>query len=98
MPTTVGPTEDRRLLGIAMVLAGYFCFSISDTCAKWMSQGGMPTTEVVFVRYAGQFLLVLAIFLPTERLAIARTRRLSLEVVRALCLLSSTVTNFFAIL
>ena len=98
MSATVRPIEDRRLLGIAMVLAGYFCFTIIDTCAKWMSQSGMPTTEVVFIRYAGQFLLVLAIFLPAERLAIARTRRLSLEVVRALCLLSSTVTNFFALL
>lgn len=98
MPSTVRPIEDRRLLGIAMVLAGYFCFTVIDSCAKWLSQAGMPTTEVVFVRYAGQLLLVLAIFLPTERLAILRTHRLGLEIIRGLCLLGSTVANFFAIL
>ena len=66
MSTTVRPIEDRRLLGIAMVLGGYFCFTIIDSCAKWLTLSGLPTGEVVFIRYAGQFVLVTAIFAPTS--------------------------------
>ena len=75
MSTTVRPIEDRRLLGIAMVLGGYFCFTIIDSCAKWLTLSGLPTGEVVFIRYAGQFVLVTAIFAPLLRVELVRTRR-----------------------
>ena len=48
----VKPIEERRLLGIGLVLFGYFCFSIIDSCAKWLMLHGLPPMEVVFVRYA----------------------------------------------
>jgi drug/metabolite transporter (DMT)-like permease len=93
----ISPVEERRLLGIALVLAGFFCFSVIDTCAKWLSLAGLPTGEVVFVRYAGQFVLVLALFAPSAGAGLVRTRRLGTELVRALCLLASTAANFYAI-
>jgi len=96
--STVKPIEDRRLLGIGMMLVGYLCYTIIDSCAKLLSQSGLPTMEVVFVRYAGQLILVLAIFLPREGLRnLTATRSLPLEVARGLCLLGSTVFNFMAI-
>lgn len=97
MALAVRPIEERRLTGIAFILIGYFFFTIIDSCAKWLSLAGLPTTEVVFLRYAGQFLLVSAIFLPTRGVELVRTRSPWLEIVRALCLLGSTVSNFFAI-
>lgn len=97
MASLVKPIEDRRLLGISMMLVGYLCYTIIDSCAKLLSASGLPTMEVVFVRYAGQLILVLAIFLPREGKALARTRSLPLEVARGLCLLGSTVFNFLAI-
>ena len=97
MPRSIAPIEERRLLGIGFVLVGYLMFTIIDSCAKWLSGHGMPTTEVVFVRYAGQLLLVSALFLPTRGTELVRTRNLKLEVARGLCLLGSTVFNFFAI-
>lgn len=97
MSITVRPIEDRRLLGIAMVLGGYFCFTIIDSCAKWLTLAGLPTGEVVFVRYAGQFLLVTAIFAPLLRTELVRTRRPGLELIRGLCLLGSTAANFLAL-
>jgi len=97
MSATVRPIEDRRLLGIAMVLGGYFCFTIIDSCAKWLTLSGLPTGEVVFVRYAGQFVLVTAIFAPLLRVELVRTRRPELELVRGLCLLGSTAANFMAL-
>jgi drug/metabolite transporter (DMT)-like permease len=57
----------------------------------------MPTSEVVFIRYAGQFILAAAFFLPTRGTALLITKRPGLEVIRGLCLLGSTVLNFIAL-
>jgi drug/metabolite transporter (DMT)-like permease len=97
MSSHVRPIEERRLTGIAFVVIGYFFFTIIDSCAKWLSLAGLPTTEIVFVRYAGQLLFVSAIFLPARGVELVRTRSPKLEIARALCLLGSTISNFFAI-
>ena len=94
----VRPLEDRRLFGIGLVLFGYFCFCVIDSCAKWMMLRGLPPMEVVFVRYLGQFILVLALFAPQRGpLALVETRAPWTEVIRGLCLLGSTICNFIAI-
>lgn len=97
MPPAVRPNEDRRPLGIGLVLCGYFFFTVIDSCAKWLSLGGLPTTEVVFIRYASQFILVLAIFAPARGTSLVTTRAPWLEIARGLCLMGSTVANFFAL-
>jgi drug/metabolite transporter (DMT)-like permease len=93
----IKPLEDRRLLGISFILVGYLCFTIIDSCAKFLVQAGMPSMEVVFVRYAGQFILVSAIFLPSGPRELATTRRWKIEVLRGLALLGSTILNFIAV-
>ncbi len=97
MAGLVRPIEDRRLLGIGLVLVAYAMFTVIDSCAKWLTQAGLPLTEVVFVRYAAQFLLVSAIFLPSRGITLVVTRSPRLEIVRGLCLMGSTVANFIAI-
>ena len=97
MPTTIRPIEDRRLLGIGLVLMGYFCFTIIDSCAKYLSQRGLPPLEVAFVRYAAQLLLVTAIFLPQRGIELVRSRAYPSEIIRGLCLMGSTIANFFAL-
>lgn len=94
----VKPIEERRLMGIGLVLFGYLSFSIIDSCAKWLMLHGLPPIEVMFIRYAGQFVVILALFAPQKGLAIAETRRPWLEIVRSLCLLGSTICNFTAII
>jgi len=93
----VAPLEERRLRGIVYVLIGYFCFTVIDSCAKWLTIAGMPTGEVVFVRYAGQLLFAVLIFAPTRGAEMIRTRRPWLELIRGLCLLGSTAANFMAL-
>ncbi len=94
----VKPVEDRRLLGIGLMLGAYFCYTVIDSCAKLMVQAGLPTMEVVFVRYAGQFILVLGLFLPRDGVrALVTTRKPMLEILRGLCLLGSTIANFVAL-
>lgn len=97
MEPAVHPNEDRRLTAIALVLVGYLMFTVIDSCAKWLMQAGMSSSQVVFVRYAGQFILVSALFLPASGVKLLTTRRPWLEVVRGLCLLLSTICNFTAI-
>lgn len=98
MALAVRPIEERRLLGIGLIVAGYLMFTIIDSCAKWLSQSGIPTSEVVFIRYAGQLFIVSALLLPARGRELLATRNLKLEVVRGLFLLLSTAANFLAIL
>lgn len=97
MTRGVKPIEERRLLGIGLVLFGYFCFSVIDSCAKWLMLHGLPPMEVVFVRYAGQFVILVAVFAPQKGVELTQTRRPLLEALRSLCLLGSTICNFIAI-
>jgi drug/metabolite transporter (DMT)-like permease len=94
----VSPLEDRRLLGIGLVLVAYLLFTVVDTCAKWLINAGLPANQVVFVRYAGQFILVSALFLPARGREVLATRKPWLEVARGLCLMGSTLCNFTALL
>ncbi len=89
--------QDRRQFAIALTLVSYLLFTIIDTCAKWLTMRGMPTGQVVFVRYAGQFILVLALFTPRYGLSMLRTQRPGLETIRGLALMGSTAFNFVAL-
>lgn len=97
MALAVRPIEDKRLLGIGLVLIAYAMFTVIDSCAKWLTQAGMPLTQVVFVRYAAQLLLVSAIFLPSRGTTLFVTRSPWVEILRGLSLMASTITNFIAI-
>lgn len=97
MASVVRPREDRRLLGIGLALFGYFCFCVIDSSAKWLMLHGLPPMQTVFVRYLGQFILVLALFAPRRPMTLIETRAPWTEVIRGLCLLGSTICNFIAI-
>ena len=98
MARPIIPIEERRLLGIGLVVAGYVVFTVLDSSAKWLTLAGMPLGEIILVRYAVQVLLVLAIFAPREGRALLATRNLKLEILRGIALLGSTVFNFLALI
>lgn len=92
----VAPIENRALRGIALMLVALLGFTGIDTCAKWLVLAGLPTAEVVFVRYLGHLVLVIAIALPSgERFL--RTGNPGAVGVRGAFLLFSTVLNFAAL-
>lgn len=93
----IKPVEDKRFLGISMVLFAVLMFTGIDTSAKWLALSGMPATEVVFSRYIVHFLLVLVFFLPSQGAALFKTNSPKLEIGRAVVLLLSTVLNFVAV-
>lgn len=94
---TVAPIEDRRLLGIGLVLVGFLCFTGIDTSAKWLALSGMPTPEIVFIRYAMNFILIAGFFLPRYGPILLRSANPRVELLRGLVLLGSTAANFIAI-
>lgn len=92
----LAPIEDRRLLGIALLMLSLLGFTGIDTCAKWLVRDGLPTAEVVFVRYLGHLLLVIGFALPFgERFL--RTENPGAVAVRGAFLLFSTILNFAAL-
>lgn len=94
----VKPVEDRRSLGIGLVLMSLMLFTALDTSAKFLVTAGIPAQQLVFVRYGVHLFLVLSILLPLQGRSLVRTRRPVQEVVRALMLLMATATNFIAVL
>lgn len=97
MSSTIAPIEDRRSLGIGLVVFAQVFFAILDTSAKWLSVAGIPVFEVVFVRYLVPVVVLLAVLLPGHGLAVFRTGNLKLEVLRGLCLAGVTAAMFYAL-
>jgi len=97
MSTTTAPIEERRLLGIGLVLAAYFLFVCLDSSAKWLGLVGLPALQVMFVRYAVHLGLAAAINLPRKGVGLLRTNNFWLEMARAAALVGSTLCNFTAV-
>ena len=76
--------------------AAVLLFSLLDTSAKWLGQSMNPL-QVVFARYAGSMILVLAVINPWSHPGVLRTSRPWLQWGRSLLLLGSTALNFVAL-
>ena len=85
----------NRMIGIALMCGAVISFSFLDAIAKYLN-AYMDTLQVVWARYTGGFLLTLLIFNPVSRPGMMRTGRPILQVVRALLLVCSTISNFLA--
>lgn len=96
-PTGIKPVEDRRFLGIGMMLVAVLMFTGIDTSAKWLALADVPPMEVVFARYTVHLFIVLAFFLPSQGVTLFRSNNVKLEVFRAVVLLCSTILNFIAV-
>ncbi len=92
----VAPLESRANFGIALVLASQLVLVVLDVSAKWLSVEGIPTSEIVFVRYGMHMALLLLLFLPVTGRNLFKTNNLKLEILRGACLLGTTGLNFLA--
>ena len=75
----------------------FFCFAWVDTVAKLLSGMGFSIIVTVFFRYAVNFALVLAWFLPREGMDALKSSVPGVQILRGLFLLTSTVLNFWAL-
>jgi drug/metabolite transporter (DMT)-like permease len=92
----VRPDRCQILRGILLSLAATCIFSCNDALATWLTQYH-PVPQLVWARFSFQFLLMLALFRPSRPLALLRTQRPVLQVVRSLLLLGSSLLFFMAI-
>ena len=86
----------NRLVGIGLISLTYVCFTLLDGSAKW-SIRFLPVLEVVWVRFVAHALLSAGLLLPIHGARALRTRRLGLQVVRGLMMISMTALNFSAL-
>lgn len=95
---TLPLATDRRarLTGIGLICLALFSFTLLDTTAKWLS-GRMDTIQVIWVRFAGHFLLSFLFVNPWTVPGLLRTRRLRLQLVRSALLMGATGFNFAAL-
>src|ERR1700690_4447263 len=84
------------LSAIALVVVASACFTCVDVTVKYMSQR-YPVPLLVWGRWGVKLLVLLAFLGPKMRLSLLRTTRLSLDVVRGVVLIASSVC-FFSVL
>jgi drug/metabolite transporter (DMT)-like permease len=85
-----------RIRAILFICAAFFCFSLLDATAKWLSPR-IGTVETAWVRYLSAFLITSMFLNPWRVPGITATSRPGLQVIRSLLLLASTVLNFLAL-
>ncbi|MCG6902143.1 MAG: DMT family transporter [Rhodobacter sp.] len=88
----------RPGLGIALMLAAWFLFSLVDTSVKWLVIAGLPAAQLSFMRYLGHFAISVArMGQGGFRRARFRVRHPGLVIARALLLVSATAFNFYVL-
>ena len=97
VPVSVAQREDRPTLAYALGVFAFFLFALTDSTVKFLVSSGAPVLMVVFARYAVNFLLVLALYLPKEGFSVFRSNARNLQIMRGLALLTSTSLNFLAL-
>lgn len=75
---------------ILLVVASVFCFTLLDTIMKFATQR-YPLPMLIFARYAVQMIAMVVWLGPSMRFGLLRTRKLKLQIVRALMVLLSSV-------
>eukprot|EP01030_Chromulinospumella_sphaerica_P012335 gene12335-12126_t len=81
---------NKPFKGILLIVVATFLFSSHDAISKYLS-GFYPIVMVVWARYVVHTLLMAGIFLPQSGLRVLRTKRPLLQLVRALCLLGTSL-------
>lgn len=96
-PSAPPAREDRPGLAFALTVFVFICFTGIDVSAKWLIESGLPVGEVVFVRYLGHLVFVVAFFLPSQGASLWRMKSPRLTILRGVMLLSATAANFVAL-
>lgn len=96
-----GPASGNKvpaapIAGIGLIILACLCFSVLDATAKYLS-ASLPTLQIVWVRFVSHLVLALVLFQVWRFPHLLRTDRWGLQIVRAFCLLGTTVFNFLAV-
>ncbi|WP_040064919.1 DMT family transporter [Pseudomonas batumici] len=91
VPDLLHKGAEQPLKGIALIGLAVLVFASHDALSKYLS-GFYPIVMVVWARYMVHTLLMLVIFVPRSGFsAVVRTRRPGLQLLRALCLIGTSL-------
>lgn len=99
-PTPLSSKAARAstVTAIVLLILAVTLFSALDTVAKYLATRlHIPVAEVVWLRFVGQTLYMVAIFGIIGVPALLRTERLGLQTIRSILMVMTTVCNFFAL-
>lgn len=86
------------LKGIGLMCLALACFSVLDATAKYISTvAAVPVTQVTWLRFLSQFLLIVAIFGVVSVPRLLRSAKVGHQVARSFLMLGSTIFNFLAL-
>jgi drug/metabolite transporter (DMT)-like permease len=93
-----GARAAHRLKAIGLMGLAIVFFSALDTSAKYLStRTQLPIVEVVWMRFVGQFVVMLPILFALSPATLLATKKLKLELLRSLLMVSTTACNFLAL-
>ena len=94
--TTTAATPPRALRGMLLISIAVILFSVMDTISKYLTRY-YPVTNVLWMRYLFHTLLIVAVVAPRHGLALVRTERLGIQVLRGLLLAGASLLFVTAI-
>lgn len=90
--------QPDRIKAIVLMCTAVTLFSCLDATAKHlMRTTELPTAEIVWMRFVGQILLMIAIVGPARVPRLLATRRIELQLTRSLLMVATTACNFIAV-
>jgi drug/metabolite transporter (DMT)-like permease len=88
----------RPMLAIGLMCIAWAIFAGLDSTAKYLGTAtNLPASQVIWIRFLGQFLAMVTALGLIAVPALVRTRKLKAQILRSLLLLGSTAFNFLAL-
>jgi drug/metabolite transporter (DMT)-like permease len=87
-----------RLKAVLLMCSAVTLFACLDSTAKYLgSRLGVPTSEIMWVRFVGQAVLMVLILGPRAVPGLFKTQRLGLQLTRSVLMAATTAFNFLAV-
>lgn len=87
-----------RLRAILLMCTAVTLFSCLDSTAKYLvTTSQLPVSQVVWLRFVGQFVLMAVILGPWTIPSLLRTQKLGLQITRSFLMVGTTICNFIAV-
>lgn len=97
-PGAHGAVSSDRLKAIVLMCTAVTLFSCLDATAKYLAMtANLHTSQIVWLRFMGQALLMMMVLGPNALPGLLQTNRLSLQIVRSVLMAATTTFNFIAV-
>ena len=97
-PPEPAADSGNRLKAVLLLLAAVTLFSGLDSSAKYLAtRSELPIVVIVWARFAGQFVLMLAVLSAMPLSTLLGTRKLGWEIARSVLMAATTIFNFLAL-